>query len=56
MENNNYEEQYKALGLEIKPLPNNYTPDSFAQSLLKDIPQKPAISYSANTNYNEKKE
>ena len=56
MNKESFELQYKSLGLDIKPLPSNYTPDSFAQSLMRDIPQKPAISYSANTNYGVKEE
>jgi hypothetical protein len=44
-----FEQQYRALGFDVKPLPSNYTPDSFAQQLMKDIPKKPSISYSANT-------
>ena len=55
MENKQFEQQFKVLGLEIKPLPQNYTPDTFAQSLLRDVPPKPAITYSANTNYNIEK-
>ena len=51
MDNEKYELKFKDLGIEIKPLPDNYTPDSYAQSLLQNIPQKPDISYSANTNY-----
>ena len=51
MDNKEFELQFKALGLEIQSLPQNYTPDSYAQFLMRDIPQKPAIIYAANTNY-----
>ena len=51
-----YEVQFELFGLEVKPLPGNYTPDSFAQLLMRDFPQKPAITYSAATNYEEKKD
>ena len=56
MDNKEFELQFKALGIEVKPLPQNYTPDSYAQFLMKDIPQKPAITYAANTNYKGEEE
>lgn len=56
MNNKEIELQFKALGLEIKPLPENYTPDSYAQLLMKCIPHKPAITYAANTNYKNEEE
>ncbi len=56
METTEFEMQYKKLDIQIRPLPPNYTPDSYAQQLLKDFPTKPAISYSASTNYDPNKD
>ena len=57
MNDETYRTQFKDLGLEVKPLPSNYTPDSYARFLMQGVQQKPAISYSDSTNYTgEKKE
>lgn len=48
---NKFNSLYKALGIEVKPLPSNYSPDSYAQQLMKDLPKKSDVSYSVGTNY-----
>lgn len=51
MEENKFEVIFRQLGIEAQPLPANYTPDSFAQKLMVNIPRSRGISYSTQTDY-----
>ncbi|MBR4751571.1 MAG: hypothetical protein IK077_07400 [Thermoguttaceae bacterium] len=50
-----YKLQFEAFGLEIKPLPSNYTPDDYARRLMSGVLQRPDISYSDRTDYTGEK-
>ena len=51
MDDKKFEMQYISIGLEIKPLPRNYSPENFARGLLKNISKKSQVSYTCGTNY-----
>ena len=52
---NNYEKAFEDLGISIKELPKNYTPDEFAKEMLKDFPKPTGVIYSTQTNINANK-
>ena len=48
---NEYGQVYKALGIPIKPLPSNYTPDEFGRKLRSMSQTEHGVSYAASTDY-----
>jgi hypothetical protein len=51
MKENRFEVIFRQLGIEAQPLPANYTPDSFAQKLMVNIPRSSGVAYSTQTDY-----
>ena len=52
MDNEVYELFFRELGIPVEPLPDNYTPDSFARRLLSARQSSPReVAYAAKTDY-----
>jgi hypothetical protein len=51
MKENKFEFLFRQLGIKAQRLPGNYTPDSFAQKLMANIPRSSGVSYSTQTDY-----
>jgi len=48
MSESDYYEAFKEYGFEIKPLPDNYDPDTYAKNLIM-VCEKQDVSYSSST-------
>jgi len=44
-----YEKEFLKIGIDIKPVPSYYSPDSFGRELMRNVQQSFPISYSADT-------
>ena len=44
-----YSQVFRNLGIKYNPLPENYTPDSYGQSLLSSFCEVGEVSYSSST-------
>lgn len=55
MREQDYYKIFKELGIEIKPLPENYNPDSYGRTLVMNNKTTIDVSYSSSTNYEQKK-
>ena len=51
MEEDVFFEAFKSLGISIKPLPANYTPDEFGRELASMSHSEPSVSYAASTDF-----
>lgn len=51
MNKDEYIQVYKALGIPIKPLPSNYTPEEFGRRLKSLSQTEHGVSYAASTDY-----
>ena len=55
MSEQDYYKIFEELAIEIKPLPENYNPDSYGRALVRNNKGTIDISYSSSTNHNQKK-
>ena len=53
MTNDNYSQVFRDLGIQIQPLPSNYTPEDFGRRLLSMSQTEHGVSYAASTDYVE---
>ena len=51
MENDIYVQTFNALGIPVKPLPSNYSPEEFGRSLLSMSKYEHGVSYAVSTDY-----
>ena len=51
MNKDEYVQAYKALGIPIKQLPSNYTPEEFGRRLRSMSQTEHGVSYAASTDY-----
>ena len=52
MSENDYYQAFKEYGFEIKPLPSNYDPDTYARDLMSSTGEQD-VSYASSTDYVE---
>lgn len=50
MEDNKYTRLFRMLNIPVEPMPENYTPESFAEQLKKGYPERDPVTYSASSN------
>lgn len=51
MDKVDYYKAFESLGISIKPLPANYTPEEFGRRLLSATKSEHGVSYAASTDY-----
>lgn len=51
MDNDQYSQVFKALNIQVQPLPANYTPDEFGRMLIAGAQTEHGVSYAASTDY-----
>lgn len=51
----NYKEIFDELKIDVKPLPSNYTPDEFANELMRGFNNASGVSYAISTDYDMQK-
>lgn len=49
MKNHEYADLFKKLNIPIAPMPSNYTPETYAQELMRGCYSEQGVSYSATT-------
>lgn len=47
----NFEQLYEELGVKVRPLNENYSPEDYGRELMKDVLVSDIIVYSTSTNY-----
>ena len=52
MSENDYYQAFKEYGFEIKPLPSNYDPDTYARDLMSSTGEQD-VSYASSSDYVE---
>ena len=56
MREQDYARLFKQLGIEVKPLPPNYDPESFGKELMTGFYEEQGVLYSATTSLRQKNE
>ena len=50
MKTQEYMELFQKYGIDIKPLPQNYDPETYGRELMRECWKEKGVSYSASTN------
>ncbi len=51
MKEHDYFQIFQKLGFEVKPLPENYDPDTYGRTLMMENDKNSDVSYSSSTDY-----